>query len=132
MTKKEEMDVEKELREREKKIRKHARGLSINSNAGSIHGFFALADKHIDQQTGKAGIVAPNTVASNPAAKQTRIWLDQHFHIPYLIVSYDSERAFFSGNTGIKEILLVLERKKKTPKSTQVIKLECVDTNGAC
>ena len=115
--------TEEKLREREKEIRKHARGLSINANAGGTNAFFALADKWIDPQTGKAGIVAPNTVASNPAAKQTRIWLAKHFHIPYLIVSYDSERAFFSGNTGVKEMLLVLERKKKISTPTQIIKL---------
>ena len=116
-------ETEKKLREREKKIRKHARGLSINSNAGSIHGFFALVDKYIDSKTGKAGIVAPAALASNPAAQKTRIWLPKHFHIPYIIVSYDSEREFFSGFTSITEMLLVLERKKKTPTATKVIKL---------
>ncbi len=116
-------ETEKKLREREKEIRKHARGLSINSNAGSIHGFFALVDKYIDSKIGKAGIVAPAALASNPAAQKTRLWLPKHFHIPYIIVSYDSERGFFSGFTTITEILLVLERKKKTQTVTQVIKL---------
>ena len=116
-------ETEKKLREREKEIRKHARGLSINSNAGSIHGFFALVDKYIDPKIGKAGIVAPAALASNPAAQKTRIWLPKHFHIPYIIVSYDSERGFFSGFTSITEMLLVLERKKKTQTATQVIKL---------
>ncbi len=116
-------ETEKKLREREKEIRKHARGLSINSNAGSIHGFFALVDKYIDPKIGKAGIVAPAALASNPAAQKTRIWLPKHFHIPYIIVSYDSERGFFSGFTSITEMLLVLDRKKKTRAATQVIKL---------
>ena len=111
--------TEKKLREREKKIGKD---LSLSSSHNT-NGFIELVHKYIDPQTGKAGIVLPLSTGSTLPAKETREWLPKHFHIQYIIVSYDPERCFFSGNTTISEMLLVLERKKKIPTPTKVIKL---------
>ncbi len=113
-------EVEKKLREREQYFRKINPAMSA---AGNSTAFFALVHKYIDPQTGKAGLVAPAMIASGETGQGFRVWLPKHFHIPYLIVSYDPERIFFSGDTNIGEMLLVLERKKKTPIPTQVIKL---------
>ena len=117
--KQKDLETEKKLREREKKIGKD---LSLSSSHNT-NGFIELVHKYINPQTGKAGLVLPASTASLPPAKETRIWLDKHFHILYLIVTYDAERIFFSGNTNQGEMLLVLERKKKKPTPTQVIKL---------
>ena len=113
--------IEKALRKREEKIGQIT-GFELNGVSGNTNGFFGLTDKYLDKQ-GKAGIILPMSVTCNQSAKRIRIWLAQHFHIPYLIVSYDPKRIFFSGDTNIGEMLLVLERKKKTPTPTQVIKL---------
>ena len=111
--------TEKRLREREKKIR---RDLNL-SGTHNTNGFIELVHKYIDPKTGKAGIVLPASTATLLPAKETRKWLPKHFHIPYIIVTYDAARIFFSGNTDQGEMLLVLERKKKIPTATKVIKL---------
>ena len=112
--------TEKKLREREKYFRKINPAMSA---AGNSTAFVQLVDKYIDQKTGKAGIILPTTITSGVSSHKARLWLPKHFHIPYIIVSYDPERIFFSGFTTITEMLLVLERKKKTTTPTQVIKL---------
>ncbi len=118
--KKEQSEIEKKLREREKRLLATNPAMTKQGYGG---GFFALADKYIDQQNGKAGLVMSLSSASNSFSKATRLWLPKHFHIQYIIVSYDLERIFFSGNTRVGEMLLVLQRKKKKPTPTQVIKL---------
>ena len=113
-------EIEKKLREREEYFRKINPAMSA---AGNSTAFSALVDKYIDPKIGKAGLVAPVMIASGETGQDFRIWLAQHFHIQYLVVSYDPKRIFFSGNTNIGEMLLVLQRKKKKPTPTQVIKL---------
>ena len=113
-------EIEKKLRAREKYFRKINPAMSA---AGNSTAFSALVDKYIDPQTGKAGLVAPAMIASGETGHGFRIWLAKHFQVQYIIVSYDPKRIFFSGDTNIGEMLLVLERKKKTPSPTQVVKL---------
>ena len=113
-------EVEKKLREREEYFRQINPAMSA---AGNSTAFIALVHKYMDSQTGKAGLVAPAMIPSGETSKKARLWIAEHFHIQYIIVSYDPERIFFSGNTDIGEMLLVLERKKKKPTPTQVIKL---------
>ena len=113
--------IEKALRKREEKIGQIT-GFELNGVSGNTNGFFGLTDKYLDKQ-GKAGIILPMSITCNQSAKRIRIWLPKHFHIQYIIVSYDPKRIFFSGNTNIGEMLLVLDRKKKTPTPTKVIKL---------
>ena len=112
-------ETEKKLREREREIRQD---LKLSGSHGTT-GFIELVHKYIDPKTGKAGLVLPASTSTLLPAQETRIWLAKHFHILYLIVTYDAERIFFSGNTNQGEMLLVLERKKKKPTPTQVIKL---------
>ena len=117
--KQKDLKTEKKLREREKQIRQD---LNL-SGTHNTNGFIELIHKYIDPQTGKIGLVLPASTATLLPAQETRIWLAKHFHIQYIIVSYDPKRIFFSGNTAQGEMLLVLCRKKKTPTPTQVIKL---------
>ena len=112
--------IEKRLREREQYLRQINPAMSA---AGNSTAFLALVDKYIDRQAGKAGIVLPAMIPSGETGKDFRVWLPKHFHVQYIIVSYDPKRIFFSGNTNIGEMLLVLDRKKKTPTPTKVIKL---------
>ncbi len=113
-------EVQKKLRERERYFRQINPAMTA---AGNSTAFIPLTHKYIDPKTGKAGIVLPSTITSGVSSYDARIWLPKHFHIQYIIVSYDPTRTFFSGNTSISEMLLVLERKKKTPRPTKVIKL---------
>ena len=113
-------EVEKKLREREEYFRQINHAMSA---AGNSTAFIQLVHKYIDKQTGKAGIVLPTTITSGVSSKKARLWIAKHFQVQYIIVSYDPKRIFFSGFTSITEMLLVLERKKKTPTATKVIKL---------
>ena len=90
------------------------------SNSG---GFVVLAEKHLTA-TGRVAVVLPAAFSTGASALDLRIYLAKKFHIQYLIVSYDPQRIFHSGNTSIGEMLLVLKRKQngRTPP-TQVIKL---------
>ena len=112
-------EIEKRLRERERQIQA---GLRI-SGSHNTTGFIELVHKYMDPKIGKAGLVLPASTATLLPGKATRLWLAQHFHIQYLVVSYDPKRIFFSGKTNQGEMLLVLKRKKKNPTPTQVIKL---------
>ena len=112
--------TEKKLREREEYFRQINPAMSA---AGNSTAFIQLVHKYIDQQTGKAGIVLPTTITSGVSSKKARLWLAKQFQVQYIIVSYDPKRIFFSGFTTITEMLIVLERKKKKPTPTQVIKL---------
>ena len=114
-----EIDVEKKLRKREQSIQ---RDLRI-SGSHNTTGFIELVHKYIDPKIGKAGLVLPASTATLLPGKETRIWLAKHFHIQYLVISYDPKRIFFSGKTNQGEMLLVLKRKKNNPKPTKVIKL---------
>lgn len=96
-------------------------GIPQTSNA---NGFFVMAEKHLDTEKGRMGFVVPTATATNASALPTRRLLASHFHIKYLVVSYDPQRIFHSGNTSIGEMLVVLERKHPGEQPpTRVVKL---------
>ena len=113
-------NIEKRLREREAQLYFNL-PMDQSSNA---NGFFVLAEKYLAHGNGRLAFVVPTATATNPSALPTRKMLAEKFYIKYLIVSYDPKRIYFSGNTSIGEMLVVMERKKdgKTPP-THVIKL---------
>ena len=96
-------------------------GIPHTSNA---NGFFVLAEKHLDEQCGRLAFVVPTATATNPSALSTRRLLAEKFHIKHIVVSYDPQRIYHSGNTGISEMLVVAERKRPGPQPpTTVVKL---------
>ena len=96
-------------------------GIPQTSNA---NGFFVMAEKHLDTAKGRMGFVVPTATATNASALATRRLLASRFHIKYLVVSYDPNRIFQSGNTSIGEMLVVLERKHSGEQPpTRVVKL---------
>ena len=113
-------NIEKRLREREAQLY-FSLPMDQSSNA---NGFFVLAEKYLAHGNGRLAFVVPTATATNPSALPTRKMLAEKFYIKYLIVSYDPKRIYFSGNTSIGEMLVVLERKRngKTPP-TNIIKL---------
>ena len=113
-------DTEKRLRQREAEL---YFGLPMDQSSNA-NGFFVLAEKHLDTANGRIAFVMPTAMATNPSAAAMRRWLAQRFFIKYIIVSYDPERIYQSGNTSIGEMLLVLQRRGagETPP-TSVVKL---------
>ena len=107
----------------------HAREQELYDGTGIPHtsnanGFFVLAEKYLDAQCGRLAFVVPTATATNPSALLTRQFLAEKFHIKYLVMSYDPQRIYYSGNTSIGEMLVVMERKRpgKQPP-TAVVKL---------
>ncbi len=113
-------DTEKALRSREAYLYS---GLPMNQSSNA-NGFFVLAAKHLCPKKGRMAFVAPTTLATNPSALRTRLYLASSFHVKFLVISYDPARIFQFGNTNIGEMLVVLERAKSGPEQpTTVIKL---------
>ena len=112
--------TENALRIRESQFYK---GLPMDQSSNA-NGFFVLADKYLDSERGRLAFVVPTTTATNPSAAATRRYMAERFHIKYLIVSYDPQRFFQSGNTSIGEMLVVMERRHKDEhRPTTVVKL---------
>lgn len=83
--------------------------------SGNANGFLVLADKHLNESTGRMGFVVPTSLANNPSALRIRRLLAERFYIKYVVMSYDPHRFHCSGNTRIGEMLVVLERKNGAP-----------------
>ena len=108
------------LRAREAQLYK---GLPMEQSS-TANAFFVLAERYLDTETGRLAFVVPTATASNPSAAATRRYLGERFHIKYLVVSYDPQRIFHSGNTDIGEMLVIMERKGPgEPPPTTVVKL---------
>ena len=98
-------------------------GLPMEQSS-TANAFFVLAERYLDTDTGRLAFVVPTATATNPSAAATRRWLAERFHIKYLVVSYDPQRIFHSGNTDIGEMLVIMERKGTgEPPPTTVVKL---------
>ena len=99
--------TEKRLRDRESRL---YAGLPMDQSSNA-NGFFVLAEKYLDAGSGRMAFVMPTAMATNPSAAAMRRWLAERFNVQYIIVSYDPERIYQSGNTNIGEMLLVMRRK---------------------
>ena len=99
--------TEKRLRDREAQL---YAGLPMDQSSNA-NGFFVLAEKYLDAGSGRMAFVMPTAMATNPSAAAMRRWLAERFQVRYIIVSYDPERIYQSGNTSIGEMLLVMQRK---------------------
>ena len=95
------------LRDRESQL---YAGLPMDQSSNA-NGFFVLAEKYLDAGHGRMAFVMPTAMATNPSAAAMRRWLAERFQVQYIIVSYDPQRIYQSGNTQIGEMLLVMQRK---------------------
>ena len=112
--------TERQLRDRENHL---YTGLPMDQSSNA-NGFFVLAEKYLDTRRGRLAFVVPTATATNPSALLTRRFLAEKFHIKYLVVSYDPQRIYYSGNTSIGEMLVVMERKRPgNQPPTAVVKL---------
>ena len=72
---------------------------------------FLVLGEHICSRTGMLACVFPLSSATAPSARDVRRFLAERFDIEYLVVSHDPDREYFSENTTIAELLLVMRRK---------------------
>ena len=78
---------------------------SSNGNA-----FVALAKELAKGDCGAIAAVLPLVTATNASSLAIRRFLAEHFHVEIVIASHDTNRAYFSENTSIGEMLLVCRR----------------------
>lgn len=81
--------------------------VSLTSNS---HTFLLLADYMNRSSRSSLASVLPLANATNTSASAIRRHLAAKYHVEIIVASYDHDRAFFSENTDISEMLLVLRR----------------------
>ena len=78
-----------------------------SGNSGS---FMMLADHLLKDEQGTVAAILPLVTATNASSLPIRKFVASKFHIETIVSSHDPERANFSENTKIGEILLVGRR----------------------
>ena len=72
---------------------------------------FLVLGEYLCGDTGTLACVFPLSSATAPSARGIRRFLAERFDIEYLVASHDPKREYFSENTAIAELLLVMRRK---------------------
>jgi len=76
---------------------------------------FLVLGEHLCSRAGALACVFPLSSATAPSARGVREFLAERFDVEYLVVSHDPDREYFSENTSIAELLLVMRRKAARP-----------------
>ena len=113
---------EKKLKDREKQLFSK-KPVHLSGNGST---FLILSDFLIKRESASIAVVLPLVGATNYSTANMRKMLGQRYHIETIVTSHDPERIYFSENTNIGEMLLVLRRwhdtsKRKPP--TRVVNL---------
>ena len=115
-------NIKKVLKNREAEIFSHAPVKISKANSGLM---FLVLGERLCKKNAIFAFVFPMVFATAPSAKPIRKFLAQKFHVEYIVVPHDPKRFYFSENTRIAEMLVVLTRKdnEKAHKRTHVISL---------
>ena len=113
---------EQKLKDREKELFGNA-AVHLSHNGGA---FLTLADFLIKRESASIAVVLPLVGATNYSTAEMRKMLARRYHVETVVTSHDPDRIYFSENTNIGEMLLVLRRwhdtsKRKPP--TRVVNL---------
>ena len=112
-------DVEKAVKNRELEIFKSAPIQVSKTSSGPM---FLILAEHLVKKEGTVALVLPLVAAMNESTKSIRKFFATKFHVDAIIVSDDPNRFYFSENTDIAEMLVIL-RKKDLKKCTKIIHL---------
>ena len=111
-------DVERRVKEREAKIFTKAEVKPTRSSSGPM--FMLLAEK-LQSNVGTLAAIRPTVAANDHSEYETRPFLAKKYHIDMIVVPHDPKRFYFSENTSIWEMLVIMRRGEK--KNTRIIKL---------
>ena len=113
--------VEKQVKEREKKI--FARAPVKVSLSSSGPAFLVLAEHLCKKNVGAVAWVHPLSAAMAPSTHSVREFLAKEFHIETVVTAHDPKRVYFSENTNISEMLVVM-RRGGIGQPTRIVNLE--------
>ena len=100
--------VEKQVKERERKIFAKAPVKVSFSSSGPA--FLVLAEHLAKKKDATVALVLPLVASMNPSTQSVREFLAKEFHIETVVTAHDPKRIWFSENTGISEMLVVMRR----------------------
>ena len=101
-----EIEEKNKLEAREKRLFAN-KPVHLSSNS---HTFLFLAEYMNKRESGTVASVLPLANATNISALAIRQYLASHYHIETIVTTYDHDRAYFSENTTISEMLLICRR----------------------
>ena len=101
-------EVERQVKEREKKIFAKAPVKVSFSSSGPA--FLVLAEHLCKKNYGTVAWVHPLSASMAPSTHSVREFLAKEFHIETVVTAHDPKRFWFSENTSISEMLVVMRR----------------------
>ena len=118
-------EAEKMVKDREQEIFKNAPVNPDKTSSGIM--FLVLGEHLVKKESGTLAFVFPLSGSNAPTTRSIRKFLAKHFHIDTIITAHDPKRFWFSENTNISEMLVIMRRHGKgnetrTP-STRIINL---------
>ena len=116
--------VELKVKQREKQIFDKYKDIVQFVSSGPP--FVLLGDYLLKKDSGTLALLLPLVSSINPSTKELRKWLAKRFYVDLIVASHDPKRFWFSENTSISEMLLILRRKRPgsdEAKSTRVLNL---------
>lgn len=113
-------EVEELVKKREADLFKSS---DIKVDKSSSGPMFLMLGAHLAKRCGTLAFVFPMSFVAAPSASDVRKYLAKHFYVEYVVVSHDPRRVYFSENTEISEILVVLSGGKKQKGPTRIVNL---------
>ena len=112
--------VKEQVKEREKEVFSKAPVKVSFSSSGPA--FLLLAEHLSKKKDAAVALVLPLVAAMNPSTQSVREFLAKEFHIETVLTAHDPKRYWFSENTKISEMLVVM-RRGDSCRPTRIINL---------
>ena len=113
-------NVTKQMKKQESKILKQMSNEDLGDSSGLFFNYLSIK---LVKEGGTIALIGPLSMATAPSAFDIRKYFSQNFHIETIVVSHDPKRFWFSENTAISEMLLIM-RKTELKKPTKIVHLE--------
>ena len=112
------LEAEKKVKTREMNIFDKTQPKPDRRSSGPM--FVMLAD-HLLNERGVLAAIRPMTASNDSSERELRPFLASRYNIDMIVVPHDPERFYFSENTGIWEMLIVLRR--GSGRDARIVKL---------
>lgn len=115
-------DVKRKVVLREAEIFKNTLAKPNKTSSGPM---FIILSEYLTKSDGVVSLVLPLVATMNHATSSLRPLLAEKFHIDTIVVPHDPKRFWFSENTSISEMLVIMRRidKGQPKQNTRIINL---------